>query len=281
VRIQLAKIERLVLTPDELRKRDRTYRKHRKLRGAPRAYLEWLDVQGGALAEKIHEFFRVEAVRLSTYLPHQLGLSKAVGKPQAYKIVNDLSFDSWDQLSAMMRNNLKRAYSTNVKQGLISVGVSGEDLSSMLDLADPNAVAWAQTRAAELIGRGTNNSITDTTRAELRDLVTIAVDDGWSSNQLAREIEDGWQFSRARAETVAKTELASAHSQGNLEGWRQSGVVESKQWVIGSEHDQDDECDGNADDGPIDLDAAFSSGDDGPPAHPNCNCDLVPIVSKG
>jgi hypothetical protein len=169
-----------------------------------------------------------------------------------------------------------------VRSGLVTVGVSADDIPDMLEQADPNAVEWASQRAAGLIGKGTQSkyAITETTRAELRDLVTIAVDDGWSSQMLAKEIEDGWVFSASRASTVARTELAAAHVQGNLEGWRQSGVVEKKQSILGSEHDVDDICDMAAEDGPIGLDETFSNGEDGPPYHPNCVCDLVAITSK-
>ena len=35
-------------------------------------------------------------------------------------------------------------------------------------------------------------------------------------------------------------------------------------------------CEGNADDGPIAVGETFSSGDERPPAHPNCRCWLEP-----
>ena len=48
-----------------------------------------------------------------------------------------------------------------------------------------------------------------------------------------------------------------------------SGATE-KSWVGGT----CEACQENADAGWIDMDDTFPSGDDEPPAHPNCDCDI-------
>jgi hypothetical protein len=119
-------------------------------------------------------------------------------------------------------------------------------------------------------------AITESTRKGIRDLVVRSLTDGLTVDQLSNELESSYQFSNLRAETIARTELASAHVEGTLTTWKLSGVVEGKRWLLGSEHPGvEDECDENEADGVIDLEDVFSSGDDGPPAHPNCVCALV------
>jgi hypothetical protein len=62
--------------------------------------------------------------------------------------------------------------------------------------------------------------------------------------------------------------------------YKESGIVEGKEWILGSEHDDDDECDDNVNDGVIPLDEAFSSGDMEPLAHPKCVCDVMPVLME-
>ena len=81
-----------------------------------------------------------------------------------------------------------------------------------------------------------------------------------------------------RALLIARTEISDALSEGNLQSWKASGVVEGKEWVLGSEHGVPDICDENAAAGVIPIDATFPSGDDRPTAHVQCVCDLLPVV---
>ena len=85
-----------------------------------------------------------------------------------------------------------------------------------------------------------------------------------------------------RAALIANTEIRRANSAGSLAGYKEArtaGVDIKKEWLLGSE--PCDECEENAAQGPIDLDDAFASGDDEPPAHPNCNCTVSPVVDSG
>jgi hypothetical protein len=121
-------------------------------------------------------------------------------------------------------------------------------------------------------------SISEEMRNGLRNTVSDGLEEGLSSQALAGEIRDGYAFSKERATTIARTELAFAHTNGNIAGWDASGVVEGKESILGSEHDMDDDCNDNADAGVLKLDEDFPSGDIGPPYHPNCVCALLPVV---
>ena len=90
-------------------------------------------------------------------------------------------------------------------------------------------------------------------------------------------LEENYAFSEARAETIARTETANADCQGNLAVYKESGVVAQKQWIVGAGCcDECQELDGEI----VDLDDNFSTGDDAPPAHPNCRCDYVPLIDE-
>lgn len=163
-----------------------------------------------------------------------------------------------------------------------------EALDAMLSQANEAAVAWAQERAGALVGMKKDPdtgewvenpnpawSIDETTREEVNTLVGQATEEGWSNDELADALEESGAFSSARAEMIARTETAMADVQGNLAGWKESGVVEGKEWSV-SQDEVCDEC--NALDGVVvPLDGSFPNGD--PPLHPNCRCDVLPVMA--
>jgi len=167
--------------------------------------------------------------------------------------------------------------------------VNMESGPAIVDHVDQLALDYAEQRAAELVGKRVLDdgtiienpnpewTISETTRQDLRSLIASAIDDGAGSRDLADSIEQMFAFSDDRAQMIARTELAYAHVQGNIAGYRESGVVEKKKWIVA----QDNVCDECADlDGEIvDLDEEFpNDGGDGPPLHPNCRCDVVAIT---
>jgi SPP1 gp7 family putative phage head morphogenesis protein len=151
---------------------------------------------------------------------------------------------------------------------------------SLFNLTNEAAVKYSQTRSGELIGQnGGEWAISDTTRDGIASLIETAFSEGLSPRLLSEEIVSSYAFSEARADMIARTELALASVTGALDTWKESGVVTGKQWILGSEHDVPDECDDN-DGVVVGLDEAFPSGDDGPPAHPNCVCDILSVTES-
>lgn len=156
------------------------------------------------------------------------------------------------------------------RQGLEQVGTHQDHLSAMLSQANANASDWAQEHAAELI-----KGLDATTRERVRELVDQAIAEGWSNDTLADALDNDGVFGDARAEMIARTESAAADVQGNLIGWKESGVVAGKEWKTGA--GCCDECE--ALEGEIvPLDEEFPDGD--PPAHPNCRCDVLPVMAN-
>ena len=153
--------------------------------------------------------------------------------------------------------------------------LNSDEAGTASDQLDTAAADFVEQHGAELV-----KGIADTTRERLRDTIGEAVTDGYSSQKLASAIADDYGFSTSRALTIARTEVAYAHVQGNLAGWKATGQVERKRWIVG-----DGCCDACQDlDGvEVDLDGTFDYEDgpvDAPPAHPNCRCDVEPVLTE-
>lgn len=187
--------------------------------------------------------------------------------------IEGMSKDIADELYPAMRKAFKKSSAASSKE------ILGKTPTELVRQLDEKALRYARKRAAELVGAtGGEWSISEATKDGLRKVVGRAVQEGWSPSVLQREIEESYPFSAGRAEIIARTELAFAHVQGNVEGWRVTGKVEGKRSLLGDLHDHDDECDDNAEAGVVDLEDSFPSGDKFPPYHPNCVCDVVPVL---
>lgn len=204
-------------------------------------------------------------------------------------ILDELNFDEWAILFDDAVECLSDIAQYGAYRALGQVGITDKDITK---LVDEDAVKWAQERSAELVGMKYIDGelvenpnpkwpITDSTREYLRGTVSNAVEEGWSPQKLAKEIADKPEMWEKRADTIARTELGFAHTNGNLIGWKNSGVVKGKRSLCMHDEDYkgDDPCPGNADAGVIPIDEEFPSGDDGPPYHPRCACALVPVLS--
>lgn len=155
--------------------------------------------------------------------------------------------------------------------GVTEVGL--EALPDMTEQLDAAAQAYAERRGGELI-----TDLAGTTEEDMRSLLGRAVEEGMSVDQLKAEVEDMGAFGGARARMIARTELAFAHVQGNVEGWKQSGVVVGKRAILGDLHDVPDICDECVEAGVVGIDDDFLPGYPYPPFHPNCVCDVEPVL---
>lgn len=152
---------------------------------------------------------------------------------------------------------------------LASVGV-GVDFDDVDDAVNAFAETWARNYGGAMI-----SNITDTTRSEVADLIGDAVEEGWSNDKLADMLETDYTFDEDRAEMIARTETAYADVAGNVASYEEAGV-EKKRWLLGP--NSCSYCEQNADDGDIDFNDTFTTGDFAPPAHPNCTCDIMPVL---
>jgi hypothetical protein len=179
----------------------------------------------------------------------------------------DLGLDLEGELAPAMLAAFRRAAAIGATQ----VGLSFAGITEQVDEA---AVAYAARRGGELI-----KDLAGTTRDDMRALLARAVKEGLSPDELSTAVEGLGAFSDYRADVIARTELAFAHVQGNVEGWRAAGdMVVGKRSILSDLHDVPDECDEAAEAGVVPFDDDFVDGYAFPPYHPQCCCDVVPVL---
>lgn len=167
---------------------------------------------------------------------------------------------------------LLRAFTEAGIYGVAQVGF--EATPDITDQLDVRAQAYAEERGGELI-----DDLTTTTRDSLQSTLSRAVEEGMSTSKLSDAIQELGVFGEARADVIARTELAFAHVQGNVEGWKATGEDVQKRSILGDLHDHEDECDECADAGVVAMYEEFIPGYDFPPYHPNCLCDILPVLA--
>jgi hypothetical protein len=118
-----------------------------------------------------------------------------------------------------------------------------------------------------------------------------------SNAGIAEAIRGTGAFDTARATTIARSETARAYTHGTEEGWKQSGVVKGKRWLLapgacefcraaaksyagrtvglGDPFYERGAVLTGTDGGTMNLDY---DNVDGPPLHPNCRCDLAAVT---
>jgi hypothetical protein len=220
---------------------------------------------------RITKFFDKEKKRIAKSITAQYaahGTKSASGD----RILQQLDLDSWtEELKTATHDELVTVFMDAAKNALADIAV--DDYGVVFGLLEEESQKFAETESAKLVTR-----VTATTREKIRVLVEDAIVDGLTPAELSKAIEQSQAFSKVRADMIARTELAKANVAGNVESWIKAGVVVEKQWILGSEHDGEDECDDNADEGQIAILEPFTSGDEYPPAHPNCICDVVGVT---
>lgn len=202
------------------------------------------------------------------------------------RILDDLDFEGYESFADIVRSELETLFADAAGEAATQVGYSlGVDAFA---LANKAALKYARDRAAEMVGMkwvgdemvpnpNAKWQISDGTREMLRSDVRDAMADGWSNDRLAQELADNYAFSDQRAETVARTETARADVQGSLEGYRAAGV-EKKRWLTAP--GCCDECQ-DLDGEEVGIDDQFpNDGGDGAPLHPNCRCDVLPVLEE-
>jgi len=227
------------------------------------------------------------AIVLAMIVP-ELGKAADGGTPK--KVLRDIEKMNMDELQAIreeMETLLSIVAVSGGGEALKQISVLDDDVRELMSV---RATDWARGHAAEMVGMkmmdgelvpnpDTKWNIEDSTREMVRETVTKAIDDGWSNQRLAKEIQDGDAFSDARAMMIARTETAMADVAGTMEGYRASGLVTGKKWLTAQDDKVSAQCMACEDAGEIGIDETFPGGNDAPPNHPNCRCAILPVLN--
>ncbi len=144
---------------------------------------------------------------------------------------------------------------------------SGGALS--FDHLDAKAAKYAKERGAELIGTNENAwSVDQTTRDETNRLLQEAMKEGLSPQEFARRLEESGLYGEARAEVIARTEVAIAQNYGQSETYAEMGF--SRVYVQDGDCDICREVDGKV--------ASIAWIQENPVGHPSCvrSCSPAP-----
>jgi len=210
-----------------------------------------VELQGG-IAIRLEEF-KKRIVR---------SLTKVAKKRTPNQELEDIiTAKDWEAFENWLAKQLAPIY----KDGAL---VAAAQMKVTTNLSNEEAVKWAAERAGELI-----TQISETTREEIRVKVAQASAEGWSTDELADELTDSWGFDPSRAEMIARTESAFADIAGNRALYEASGMVSKVEWIMADADVCDicEELDGKI--MGVDIDKSEL-----PPAHPNCRCDILPIL---
>ncbi len=136
--------------------------------------------------------------------------------------------------------------------------------------------------------------INETTLKKIESMMEKALKDSWTVEEFTQAIHerlDGLSLSRSR--TIANTEMGKVENWGQIEGYKQSELVERKGWLsafLPDTRDDHAEADHFYSDNPIPLDDAFEIGGEmlqypgdpnGSPGNViNCKCATYPDVKE-
>jgi hypothetical protein len=138
------------------------------------------------------------------------------------------------------------------------------------DVSDPAAAKWAREHTSKIA-----DDISQTSKDRINEAIATALEgDGLDAayDTILSAVGD-----ESRADMIARTESMDSANQGALAGFnaaQDAGLLPAnatKVWIASP--DACDDCI-ELDDEEVAIDEDFSSGDDAPPAHPNCRCSV-------
>ncbi len=151
--------------------------------------------------------------------------------------------------------------------------------SGVFRVADPRVSEFIAGKVFKL-----GNDVSNKTRRVIQKILVDGSADDLSVGQLSANIRDTFKgFRKTRAVTIARTEALGASNAAAVEGYRQSEVVQRKQWLTtrdGNVRDSHAAIDGEI----VPLSSRFSNGLEapgvgGPPEEViNCRCTVLPVL---
>ncbi len=184
-----------------------------------------------------------------------------------------LAFDDVENALVAIASNGARHTVAQLVQGEPEIATELRSAGiDWLNHEDPNAIAWAKGRAADLISSaGDGGMLTTATRDMIRTTITQGLEAHQTLAEIAETLQNAYAFSEARAEFIARTEVRNAREQGALQGALRT-KMQQKQWLLSNDEGVCPLCSANAAQGYIPIDKPFSSGNMAPLAHPRCRC---------
>tara|TARA_R110002051_G_scaffold126604_4_gene200235 strand:+ start:5317 stop:7596 length:2280 start_codon:yes stop_codon:yes gene_type:complete len=188
----------------------------------------------------------------------------------------------------------------SVTEGMTTTSkAAGVAESTLFDLQTARAQAFIL-QQTEQVG----TVATATHQKKIRQLLAKGIGDKLTTTQMAKRLRkmkryNKGVFSKGQAERIARTETSFARTGGQLEGWKQSGVVQGKEFLLAPEACVFCEAISKMWKGKnmaLNTPLTKFPGEikvgkktmvidyrelQGPAIHPNCLCDLLPVIITG
>jgi len=214
------------------------------------------------LARIISKRFKRQKEKIAAWLSMRYPeRSKVVKEPPP--LPDDLFND--DESDAELHRLFTGAY-------MHGINLHEETASFNLDYSVINeaALAWAHKNSLSLV-----KDINDTTRSTIRTAIGSFVE---TPGMTIGDVVNQLPFDTSRAFMVARTEITRTYGQAELQAGIETkkeypDVRVTKTWLAALNERTCDIC-GALHEVEIEIDEQFAGGYDGPPAHPNCACDL-------
>jgi len=197
------------------------------------------------------------------------------------------------EIAAIARPYAAVMADAGARSGLAALPQSIPAVADMVEFGQANPLA---VRAAENTAIRMANTVAQTTARNVSEHVAEGIRTGETIDEMAEWIADEG-FSESRATMIARTESAYAYTEGRIEAWKETGVVQGKQWLLSP--DACEFCEAAArqyGEKTVPLDTPFYTlgttltgvaggrmkltyrNVDGPPLHPNCRCDTIAVT---
>ncbi len=236
-------------------------------------------------------FFSKQYDNVLKQLQDKLKLKKSDSEIDIDELVKDLNLNLSEKDLEELINKLKNELLTiQIISGTEALKSLNKDSQDLINQMKQEAIDYATMRSAELVGKKINKNgnivdnpnasyqVDDTTRNEIKNFVKNAIEQGLTNDELASNLKENYSFSKARSQTIARTETNFADNKITLQSYKIGGV-QKKSWLTSEDDKVSDICQGCEDEGNIGIDDIFqSSGTDAPPGHPNCRCTLIALI---
>lgn len=230
-----------------------------------------------------------------SYWQKQIQITEVVEKKFADKIalfLADLEETAVSNLHKQIDKKVKKAFDLFNPQDEVQAGIdlftplakeiatlSGSEAYQLLKL---KTLYLPSKELDKIVGKAVKEftqSFLDTDRQKLTEILTVGIKEGQSVAQIETSIREQFgEYRKNQSTKIARTETLRASNEGALDAFKQSGVVEGKQWFNGDPCPECEPYDGRI----VELSSDFFSTDYGsgeqPPLHPNCRCVLLPVL---
>ena len=162
--------------------------------------------------------------------------------------------------------------------------VGEKSIKKDFDISDPTTAKWIEAKAMKF-----GEEVNETTIKKLKHTLAEGVLEGESIQELKKGVEELFESFAGRGKTIARTEVLSSNNAGTVFGYKQSGVVEQKEWLAARDLRVRDSH-GMADGQVVNIDKKFKVGGEELeyPGDPNgsaeniinCRCTTIPIIKE-